>query len=57
MKFTAKDFLIGFIYVLVFQVVAFIVWYFFEYKIFAPMAAASMVSYIAGRRTKKVQKQ
>ena len=57
MKFTAKDFLIGFIYVLIFQVIAFIVWYFFEYKIFAPMAAAAIVSYIAGRRTKKVEKQ
>lgn len=57
MKFTAKDFLIGFIYVLIFQAIAFIVWYFFEYKIFAPMAAAAIVSYIAGRRTKKVEKQ
>lgn len=57
MKFTAKDFLIGFLYILIFQVVALIIWYFFEYKIFAPMAAASMVSYIAGRRMKKIQKQ
>ena len=57
MKFTVKDFLIAFAYILIFQVVALIAWHFFEYKIFAPMAAASMVSYIAGRRTKKVQKQ
>ena len=57
MKFTAKDFLIGFLYILIFQVVALIIWYFFGYKIFAPMAAASMVSYIAGRRMKKIQKQ
>ena len=58
MKFTANDFLRVFIYILIFQVIALISWYCFDYNIFVPMIAGSIGSYIASRSSKKkIQKQ
>lgn len=58
MKFTTKDFLTAFIYIIIFQVVAMIAWYFLDYNIFVPMMAGAVASYIAARSSRsKIQKQ
>ena len=58
MKFTSKDFLSLFISLVVFQLVAFIAWYFFDYNIFVPMLAGAVGAFIGGRAyPKKIQKQ
>lgn len=58
MKFTSKGFLSLFISLVVFQLVALIVWYFFDFNIFVPMVVGAIGAVIGGRAyPKKVQKQ
>lgn len=57
MNFTAKNLFALLVYIIIFQVVALIAWYFFDFVIFVPMIAGAVGSYVAGSMAKnKIQK-